>query len=131
MQTLCVPLENGPKLSPSSLHLVILNVGWFCHSTAIYSWCECGAIKHEPGFEVWRKPVAVLFRFIPIKSLLLQWLFNLPLVAQWINFWLMYGLPMLGIHFCIKINYQIFFRIKKKDFMDLTLKSWYTSHYKY
>jgi len=32
--------------------------------------------------EVWKKPVTVRHRLIPNKSLLLQWLFNLPLVAQ-------------------------------------------------
>jgi len=46
--------------------------------------------------EMWRKPVAILCCFIPSKLLLLQWLFNLPLVAQWINFCLMSSFYMLG-----------------------------------
>jgi len=47
------------------------------------------------NMEVWRKPVAVLCRFIPSMPLLLQWLCNFPLVAQWINFCLMYILIVL------------------------------------
>jgi len=54
-------------------------------STAIYSSCEYGAIKDgRPSLDSRsvRKPVTVLCHFIPSKSLLLHWLFNLPLVAQ-------------------------------------------------
>jgi len=63
-----------------------------CHSmvsTTIYSSRDCGEINMAGRVwipEIWRKPVAVLHCFIPRKSLLLQLLFNLPLVAQWINF---------------------------------------------
>jgi len=54
-------------------------------STAIYSLCDCGELNMVDQAwipEVSRKPIAVLYCIIPSKSLLLQWLFNLPLVTQ-------------------------------------------------
>jgi len=64
------------------------------------------------------------FCFIPSKSLLLQWLFNLPLVAQWINFCLMSAVSVLSQEFadytspfCIKCIPQIKIKIIHLDLM--------------
>jgi len=83
MQTLYIPLKNGPYLGPSSLYPIVLNVGWF----AIQWWVQpytTHVIAVQLNMadqawipEVWRKPVDVLCHFMPSKSLLLQWLFNL------------------------------------------------------
>jgi len=70
-----------------------------CHSmacTAIYSSRDSDLINSGGSSQDYGKTVAVLCRFIPSKPLLLQWLFSLPLVAQWINFCLMYTLIVLG-----------------------------------
>jgi len=65
-------------------------------STAIYSSCEYGAIKDDGPSLDSGKPVAILHRFIPSKFLLLQHLFNLPLVAK---FCLISTVSVLGQEF--------------------------------
>jgi len=99
--------KNSTKITqtgPSLLHAVVLNVGWFAIQWRVQPYkvhmiaVQLNMVNRAWIPEVWRKPVAILRRFIPSKFLLLQWLFNLPLVAQWINFWLIYRLPVLGYY---------------------------------
>jgi len=69
--------------------------------------------------QVWRKPVAILHRFIPSKFLLLQWLFNL---AQWINFCLMSTEVLtIQVHFVLTIKRIL--QIKKKVHADLRVST--------
>jgi len=94
-QTLYLPIENVGPSSHSKRWLIRHSMA----STVIYNSRDCSAIKHgEPSldFRSVKKTSRCSLCFIPSKSLLLQWLFNLPLVAQCINFWLMHRLPMLG-----------------------------------
>jgi len=86
MQTVYIPLSitwSQVIVSGSSKHWLIRHS---MASTAIYSSRDCGELDMADRAwipEVQRKPVAILCCFIPSKSLLIQWLFNLPLVAQW------------------------------------------------
>jgi len=90
MQTLYIPLKSGPWLGPSSSYLVVLDVGWFtiqwhaqlCTVHVILK--KLKMVDRTWIVEVQRKPAFILRHFIPSKPLLFQWLFNLPLVPQWI-----------------------------------------------
>jgi len=88
--------KNKHKNHVNSLHTfrkwsitpVVWSIGWF----AIQWWVQpyithVIAVQLNMADQAWilevgRKPVAVLHCFIPSKSLLLQWLFYLPLGAQ-------------------------------------------------
>jgi len=95
------PLHTFRKLSITWSYPVVLNVGWFAIQWHVQPYTIHMILKKLKMTdwawiaEVRWIPVAILHHFILSKSLLLQWLFNLPLVAQWINFCLMYSFIML------------------------------------
>jgi len=100
MHTLYIHTFRKCSITWSQFVWFIPNQRWLiCHSMDIYASCDSNTDLNgglSLDFEVTKALVVILHHFIPSKPLLLQWLFNLPLVAQGINFCVMPDFSLLG-----------------------------------
>jgi len=87
-----VPPQSSTSLLWTTIVLVLINNGWFTIIWRVLPYIGQMILRKFKMAdrawitEMWKKLFTVLRHSIPSKPLLLQWLFNLPLVAQWINY---------------------------------------------